>query len=171
MARRPHIYGALLLAEAVLLGAVCIAKPPAGHGLGDVLALALAIAMGLQNSLVTRLSGAVVRTTHLTGVVTDLGIETARWFRDWRARMAARTGLRLVVGTNDAIVFQRNKTVLLLTILLMFGSGAAVGAIGASSFGRWAFAFPSLLLVLGGSFAIVTGYDVPAQRDGATSRK
>ena len=31
-------------------------------------------ACGLQNALATRYSGAVVRTTHLTGIVTDLGI-------------------------------------------------------------------------------------------------
>ena len=45
--------------------------------------------MGMQNSLVTRLSGAVVRTTHLTGVVTDLGIEAARWYRWHRAKLRA----------------------------------------------------------------------------------
>lgn len=40
-----------------------------------VLSLALLFAMGLQNALVTRISGSVVRTTHLTGIFTDLGIE------------------------------------------------------------------------------------------------
>ena len=34
--------------------------------------------MGLQNSLVTRISNAVVRTTHLTGIFTDLGIELSQ---------------------------------------------------------------------------------------------
>lgn len=34
----------------------------------------LAAAMGLQNGLATRYSGATVRTSHMTGVVTDLGI-------------------------------------------------------------------------------------------------
>ena len=36
----------------------------------DAEAALLCAAMGLQNALVSRLSGAVVRTTHLTGVVT-----------------------------------------------------------------------------------------------------
>lgn len=40
----------------------------------------ICVAMGLQNALVTKLSGAVIRTTHMTGIVTDLGIETARFF-------------------------------------------------------------------------------------------
>ena len=36
--------------------------------------------MGLQNSLVTRVSNSVVRTTHLTGIFTDLGIEVSQLF-------------------------------------------------------------------------------------------
>ena len=44
-----------------------------------------AFAMGLQNATITRISGAVVRTTHLTGVVTDMGLELVllwHWYRD-----------------------------------------------------------------------------------------
>jgi uncharacterized membrane protein YoaK (UPF0700 family) len=37
----------------------------------------LLFAMGLQNALVSLISGSVVRTTHLTGMFTDLGIELA----------------------------------------------------------------------------------------------
>lgn len=40
-----------------------------------LLAGGLCYAMGIQNALVTRVSDAVVRTTHLTGVITDIGIE------------------------------------------------------------------------------------------------
>jgi uncharacterized membrane protein YoaK (UPF0700 family) len=36
--------------------------------------------MGLQNSLVTKISNSIVRTTHLTGLFTDLGIELAQLF-------------------------------------------------------------------------------------------
>ncbi len=38
----------------------------------------LLFAMGLQNALVTRVSMSVVRTTHLTGLFTDLGIELSQ---------------------------------------------------------------------------------------------
>lgn len=41
----------------------------------NLIACLLLFAMGLQNSFVTRISDAVVRTTHLTGLFTDLGIE------------------------------------------------------------------------------------------------
>ena len=46
----------------------------------DVLAFTLLFAMGLQNSLVTNISKSVVRTTHLTGLFTDLGIEFSQLF-------------------------------------------------------------------------------------------
>ena len=46
----------------------------------DMIACSLLFAMGLQNALVTNLSNAVVRTTHLTGLFTDLGIELSQLF-------------------------------------------------------------------------------------------
>jgi uncharacterized membrane protein YoaK (UPF0700 family) len=47
---------------------------------GQVIACALLFSMGLQNSLVTKVSQSVVRTTHLTGLFTDLGIELSQLF-------------------------------------------------------------------------------------------
>ena len=38
----------------------------------------LCFTMGLQNAVITKISGSVVRTTHLTGVITDLGIELGK---------------------------------------------------------------------------------------------
>ena len=46
----------------------------------DLIACLLLFAMGLQNSYVTKISNAVVRTTHLTGLFTDLGIEVSQLF-------------------------------------------------------------------------------------------
>jgi len=46
----------------------------------NAIALSLLFTMGLQNSLVTKISNAVVRTTHLTGLFTDLGIEISQLF-------------------------------------------------------------------------------------------
>ena len=43
-----------------------------------VLLITLVYACGIQNALFTRASGAIVRTTHLTGITTDLGIGLAR---------------------------------------------------------------------------------------------
>ena len=46
----------------------------------NYIASALLFAMGMQNSLVTKISSAVVRTTHLTGLFTDLGIDLSHLF-------------------------------------------------------------------------------------------
>jgi len=44
------------------------------------IAYLLLFSMGLQNALVTKISQSTVRTTHLTGLFTDLGIETSQYF-------------------------------------------------------------------------------------------
>ncbi|MEW5674773.1 YoaK family protein [Flavobacterium enshiense] len=44
------------------------------------IAYTLLFSMGLQNALVTKISQSTVRTTHLTGLFTDLGIETSQYF-------------------------------------------------------------------------------------------
>ncbi len=41
-------------------------------------ALVLCFLMGLQNATITKISGAEIRTTHMTGIVTDIGIELGR---------------------------------------------------------------------------------------------
>lgn len=57
-----------------LFGNVFITNHP------DLIALILLFTMGLQNSLITTLSNTMVRTTHLTGLFTDLGIEISQLF-------------------------------------------------------------------------------------------
>ncbi|WP_281298920.1 YoaK family protein [Flavobacterium limnophilum] len=47
---------------------------------GKLTAFFLLFAMGIQNSLVTNISRSTVRTTHLTGLFTDLGIELSQLF-------------------------------------------------------------------------------------------
>lgn len=41
-------------------------------------AIVLCYAMGLQNALITKISNAEIRTTHVTGLVTDIGIELGK---------------------------------------------------------------------------------------------
>lgn len=50
------------------------------HVDANLVSCLLLFAMGLQNSYVTKISNAVVRTTHLTGLFTDLGIDLAHLF-------------------------------------------------------------------------------------------
>ncbi len=67
----------------------------------DVVAFSLLFAMGLQNSLVTTISNAAVRTTHLTGLFTDLGIELSQLFfyrhKEQKQRLHASIRLRLTI--------------------------------------------------------------------------
>ena len=70
------IYAFSILAEAVLLtGLACadLSLPDAARG--AVLGFGFSFLMGLQNAVVTRISNARVRTTHVTGMLTDIGIE------------------------------------------------------------------------------------------------
>jgi uncharacterized membrane protein YoaK (UPF0700 family) len=74
--RIERIYAFSILLEAILLG--CLGAVdlwlPAGHR-GPVLIIGLSFLMGLQNAVVTRISNARVRTTHVSGMSTDIGIE------------------------------------------------------------------------------------------------
>ncbi|MDB5144978.1 MAG: hypothetical protein JWQ66_3691 [Mucilaginibacter sp.] len=66
----------------------------------EVFAGSLLFAMGLQNSLVSMVSGSVVRTTHLTGTFTDLGIELAQFLQkkpDDHAALLSRIKLRSAI--------------------------------------------------------------------------
>ncbi len=71
-----RIYAFSILAEAVLLillGGADLWLPAANRG--PVLVFGLSFLMGLQNAVVTRISSARVRTTHISGMATDAGIE------------------------------------------------------------------------------------------------
>lgn len=84
-ARHRHLrstYALPLFIEAVLLllfglmGAITLSWPtPFAVPLTVLL---LAFLMGLQNAVVTKMSSAQIRTTHVTGTVTDLGIELGK---------------------------------------------------------------------------------------------
>ncbi|MFT3700931.1 MAG: YoaK family protein [Agriterribacter sp.] len=67
----------------------------------NIIAFSLLFAMGLQNSLVTTISSATVRTTHLTGLFTDLGIELSQLFfykeQQQKARLRSSINLRLTI--------------------------------------------------------------------------
>ena len=82
--------------------------------------LVLSFIMGLQNAIVTKISNAVIRTTHMTGIVTDLGIELGRLFY-WNRTHAA-----------NAVHFvraDRDKLAIHSTILGLFFTGGLLGAL------------------------------------------
>jgi uncharacterized membrane protein YoaK (UPF0700 family) len=81
--------------------------------------LLLCYIMGLQNAVITKLSHAEIRTTHVTGMVTDIGIELGKLFYWNRYR-----GARASVHAN----FDKLR---LLTLLVgVFFAGGVIGAVG-----------------------------------------
>lgn len=92
----------------------------------------LLFAMGMQNALVSTISGYVVRTTHLTGMFTDLGI-------DLHALISAP-------GKNVAAV--RKKIVLRLVIIFFFLTGGIVGGYMFLQLKYFTFYLPAGVLVV-----------------------
>lgn len=102
-----------------------------------VTVMLLCFIMGLQNAVITKISGAVVRTTHLTGVITDLGIEIGRllyWNRSNRP-------------LEEHVVADRARLAMLAMMCLYFLLGGIVGALGFKHLGYLATLPLSALLV------------------------
>jgi uncharacterized membrane protein YoaK (UPF0700 family) len=62
-------------------------------------------------------------------VITDLGIECARWFRFWRKSLSEVTRVPLVMSDNAAERPALPKILLLTTIVAGFLAGATSGAL------------------------------------------
>lgn len=86
---------------------------------------AAALACGLQNAMVTAYSGTVIRTSHVTGMFTDIGIFLGHWLRG---------------GSLDVPRFQ--------SALLIISGFAAGGAVTAWQFPAWSYASLNLPIVL-----------------------
>jgi uncharacterized membrane protein YoaK (UPF0700 family) len=90
-----------VLIEMSILTAIAFLSPQVVQANPNTIACWLLFAMGLQNALVTSLSNSVVRTTHLTGLFTDLGIELSQLFfyrkEDQRSRLTSSIRLRLTI--------------------------------------------------------------------------
>jgi uncharacterized membrane protein YoaK (UPF0700 family) len=83
-----------------------------GYVLGTV--MLLCFTMGLQNAIITKISDAVIRTTHLTGMVTDIGIALGRMVQRQTVAMDA----------------ELDKLRLLGSLVVIFFTGGLIGALG-----------------------------------------
>jgi uncharacterized membrane protein YoaK (UPF0700 family) len=133
-------YALPLMLEAALLFGFGLLGSFAQRSLGFTLVavLLLCFIMGLQNATVTKISGARIRTTHVTGMITDVGIELGKlvyWNRD------------LTRPATSQVRADRPKLRLLSLLLGCFFAGGVFGAFG---FQRWGFVscFPLGLLLL-----------------------
>lgn len=100
----------------------------------NYIAYSLLFAMGLQNALVTMISNSVVRTTHLTGLFTDLGIEIAQLFFYKGFRQKTKLGASIKLRT---------------TIILFFFLGGTLSSFAYSYFGLKLLILSALLLFFG----------------------
>jgi uncharacterized membrane protein YoaK (UPF0700 family) len=98
----------------------------------------ICVAMGLQNAMVTKISGARVRTTHMTGIATDIAIESARALDAWHQR---RKGVAVAVSAD------LRKLRLHVAILASFLIGAIVGPMVYLCVGHIALLLPCALLL------------------------
>lgn len=111
-----NIYAITLLAETLLLlgvGIYTVLAGPEGHGIE--ITSVLSMTMGIQNAASTRISNNRVRTTHVSGIVTDIGVELA---------LLSRGNGRIV-----KVQILRNLALHLATIIA-FLVGGVVGVVG-----------------------------------------
>ncbi|MBH9579299.1 YoaK family protein [Inhella proteolytica] len=126
--RRLHSEYALpLLLEAALILAFGLLGSQLAHWEGLLVpatVVLLCFIMGLQNAVITKLSNAVIRTTHMTGIVTDLGIELGKLVYWNRAE------------TEQApVLADRARMAVLASLLASFLGGGLAGAYGFKAFG------------------------------------
>lgn len=98
--------------------------------------------MGLQNAVITKLSHAEIRTTHLT----DIGIELGKLF--YRNAAGAPSHLRVVAN--------RDRLRVLTLLFVFFFFGGLLGAVGFRNVG-YVSTVPLAMLLL--AFAIVPAFD------------
>jgi uncharacterized membrane protein YoaK (UPF0700 family) len=129
-------YGVALVGESALLFAATYFLRH-NRNEGDYLA---AMACGLQNAMATSYSGAVIRTTHITGLITDLGI----------ALGVALRGERV----------DRRRIGLFLVLVGGFILGGILGGLGYIRFGVDTLLFPAVVTgVTGLSYTLYTYFD------------
>lgn len=115
------VYALPLLIEAVLL--LCFGV--AGNALQHLqwffipaTVMLLCFMMGLQNALMTKLSHAEIRTTHVTGSITDIGIELGKLFYVNRNTAGAK------------VMANRQRLRMLSLLVVSFLMGGISGAVG-----------------------------------------
>uniref|UniRef100_A0A7S4VA90 Uncharacterized protein n=1 Tax=Alexandrium monilatum TaxID=311494 RepID=A0A7S4VA90_9DINO len=99
-----------------------------------------ASACGLQNGMATIWGGAVIRTTHVTGLVTDVGLLIGRLTSIF---LRKRCGRAFDVVDTAEVADDVSKLTVLLTLGTAFFLGAVAGAQLEESIGEYAFFVPA----------------------------
>ncbi len=120
-------YGVAMIVEGCLLGLATFLFVSKHR-----LALpAVSMACGLQNAMSSSYCGLMIRTTHVTGIVTDIGVMLGHWLRHrqiegWKLRF-----LLMIVGS--------------------FGAGCWIGHLADVRFGPSCLAIPAVGLIVAGA--------------------
>jgi uncharacterized membrane protein YoaK (UPF0700 family) len=119
-----------------------------GHAAVWQAAVLASLAMGLQNATITKISGAVVRTTHLTGIFTDFGLEGVQylfWWGDKLSKMRReRAGRLLKISRRHPSTL---RLLLLISIVASFGFGTVAGTLLCGRYGPLALMVPVAFLM------------------------
>lgn len=137
----------LLAALAVLVRVIDRGEMQLGATLFGITGLA-SLAMGLQNATITRISGGVIRTTHMTGVFTDLGLETVQflyWLRDRNRDSLPQPTQALIHSVRGHPTARR--LALLGSVVGSFALGAGLGAAAFDQVPGWAMFVPVVFLL------------------------
>jgi len=128
----------LLEAALLLLFGVIGARLSAVQGLFvSATVMLLCFIMGLQNAVITKVSKSEIRTTHVTGLVTDIGIELGK-LAYWN---------RLQADPSLHVVANRDRLLVLSLLVLGFLLGGIVGAFGFQHYG-YAMTVPLALILV-----------------------
>lgn len=97
---RLNVYVIPTFIECLILISIPLFSNSIGIKFPDIIVSLLLFAMGLQNSFVTKISNAIVRTTHLTGLFTDLGIDISHLFfpRSFPQRQKIKANIKLRIS-------------------------------------------------------------------------
>jgi uncharacterized membrane protein YoaK (UPF0700 family) len=137
-----------LMVEAILLlvfGLIGARLATFGGLFVSLTVVLLAFIMGLQNAVISKLSNAEIRTTHVTGIVTDIGIELGKLI--YRNADTHAEAMRVVAN--------RPRLRLLLSLAGCFFVGGVTGAIGFQLMGYFATVPIALVLVALASVPVV----------------
>ena len=135
------LYGVALVGNALLLGAAVAMSRPLASG------CLAAAACGLQNAMCTSHFGAVVRTTHVTGTLTDLGSTLGR-LAMMHLRHCRRQKLNILEKAEVGVDLR--KLLVLLPMWVAYVLGSTIGAYFEHVLGSYALLIPaSCTLTLG----------------------
>lgn len=137
------LYGVVLLMNAALLVVTFLTSD---H---DVAPYMVAIACGLQNGMATSYSGAVIRTTHVTGLFTDVGLIIGRTCLVMIKKRLGRAG---VISQAVHPIEELRKLTLLLILATSFFLGVVFGSLLHAEVGNEAFLVPAAITGASGAY-------------------